>query len=136
MGIMNYANALAMCGATLIGAVAIISAAAPVRADPSPKLTIIGRSPETVTRNVNYADLNLASSDGLRTLNGRVDSAVNTVCAEAVGSQDYFTMQDCAVHSWGGARPQIARAVQRAHEIAATGSSSIAAAAITIDLTR
>jgi len=133
---MNYANALAMCGATLIGAVAIISAASPVRADPSNKLTIIGRAPEVVTRHVGYADLNLASSDGVRTLNGRVGSAVNAVCTEAVGREDHFTMQDCAVHSWGSARPQIARAVQRAREIAATGSSSIAAAAITIDLTR
>jgi len=131
---MNYANALAMCGATLIGAVAIVSAAAPVRADPSHNLTIIGRSPDQVTRHVSYADLNLASSDGVRTLNGRVGSAVNSVCTEAVGNEDHFTMQDCSVHSWGSARPQIAQAVQRAREIAATGSSSIAAAAITIDL--
>ncbi len=41
-------------------------------------------------------------------------------------------MKSCDTSAWGGARPQIARAVQRAREIAATGSSTIAAAAITI----
>jgi hypothetical protein len=43
-------------------------------------------------------------------------------------------MHHCSGLAWDGARPQILRAVQRAREIAATGSSSIAAAAITITI--
>ena len=132
---MNYANALAMCGADADRGSRhrLCSRSRPCRSVPH-NLTIIGRSPDQVTRHVSYADLNLASSDGVRTLNGRVGPAVNSVCTEAVGNEDHFTMQDCSVHSWGSARPQIAQAVQRARDIAATGSSSIAAAAITIDL--
>jgi hypothetical protein len=43
-------------------------------------------------------------------------------------------MMKCDNRAWGEARPQIARAVQRAHDIASTGTSPIAAAAITISL--
>jgi hypothetical protein len=51
------------------------------------------------------------------------------------GGTDYrFEMHRCSGLAWDGARPQILRAVQRAREIAATGSSSIAAAAITITI--
>jgi hypothetical protein len=40
----------------------------------------------------------------------------------------------CRGYAWRGAKPQIASAIERAQQIAATGSSTIAAVAITIAL--
>jgi UrcA family protein len=81
---------------------------------------------------VSYADLNLASMKGQTTLNRRVDYAVDSVCAESTISVDYYDMHNCKNFAWSGAQPQIDRAIQRAREIASTGSSSIAAAAIVL----
>ena len=97
--------------------------------------TVIVRAPpdDIPTRRVTYADLNLASLAAEKTLNRRVGSAVLDVCKESVGVQPMpFVEQSCRDWAWHGARPQVARAVQRAHEIASTGTSSIAATAITI----
>jgi len=89
-----------------------------------------------VIERVTYADLNLASEHGRRTLTGRVGYAVNNVCYEAVpyGDRNSVAYRQCTNGAWHRAGPQIASAVQRATEIAATGTSSIAAAAITIDI--
>jgi UrcA family protein len=94
---------------------------------------------EVVTRHVSYADLNLASAPGERTLERRVGSAVADLCNEATGGNDggvqyKLSMISCSGEAWTSAQPQIDRAIQRAREIAATGSSSIAAAALTISL--
>jgi hypothetical protein len=74
-------------------------------------------------------------------LNHRVDGAVDSLCDEATGGPDgslhiRLATMACSNAAWAGARPQIALAVQRAREIAATGSSAIAAAAITLALPR
>ena len=51
------------------------------------------------------------------------------------GSIEYKTyMLRCSGGAWGQARPQIALAVQRARDIAATGTSAITAAALVISL--
>ncbi|MDP9421652.1 MAG: UrcA family protein [Pseudomonadota bacterium] len=85
------------------------------------------------TRRVGYADLNLATSTGEKTLNHRVAGAVRSVCKEAVGNAfDFYGMIECRDFAWDGARPQMKRAVRRAQDIAATGSSSIAVAAIVL----
>ena len=131
---MNYTKALAMCGAALIAAAAIATTATPLHARPIKNVTVVARPGEYLTRHVSYADLNLASRPDVRTLNHRVDYAVNDVCTEVAMDSYQFTKQECARDSWDRARPQIERAVQRAREIAATGSSSIAAVAITIGL--
>ena len=85
------------------------------------------------TVRVTYADLDLAQPPQERRLNHRVGSAVKRVCLfegrRAAQGSGYY---DCADEAWDGARPQIARAVARAREIALTGKSSIAATAITI----
>jgi UrcA family protein len=92
---------------------------------------------EIVTRHITYADLNLASAAGERTLNRRVGSAVSELCAEATGGFDgsltakVATIR-CGNSAWDQARPQIDRAVGRARDVAATGTSTIPAAAITI----
>jgi hypothetical protein len=43
-------------------------------------------------------------------------------------------MITCSNGAWNDARPQIARAVQRAQELASTGHSAIIAAALTISI--
>jgi len=96
---------------------------------------------ELLVRHVSYADLDLALPAGVSTLNDRVDFAIGDVCTEAnLGDNGSFSfksgMMKCSNEAWSGARPQIASAVQRAREIATTGSSPIAAAAITISIGR
>lgn len=125
---MNYANALAMGGATLITAAALALTATPLHGRPSKPVVITGEQQDAVTTRVTYADLNLASAVGERALNRRVSFAVQDVCGEAVGQSDIWMMHYCSVDAWKGARPQIATAVQRAREMAFTGSSTIAAA--------
>jgi UrcA family protein len=94
-----------------------------------------------VVRRVSYADLDLAVPAGVTELNDRVRFAIGEVCEEANlfdnGSTSYRwgTMQ-CRGIAWDGARPQIAQAIRRADDIAATGWSPIAATAITISAKR
>jgi UrcA family protein len=123
-----------MCGAALIAATAIATTATPVHARPLKNVTVVARPGDYVLRRVSYADLNLAARPDVRILNHRVDYAVNDVCTEVMANSYSFTMQECSNDSWGRARPQIDRAVRRAREIAATGSSTIAAVAITVGL--
>jgi UrcA family protein len=134
--VMKYARTLAMCGATFLAAISVAAATSPVHAGASPTLTVTHQRSEYVTRYVSYLDLNLASATDQSILKGRVGFAVNEVCNEAVGNRDPFDFRDCTYDSWAGARPQIARAVRRARDIALTGSSPIAAVAITIGVGR
>lgn len=83
-------------------------------------------------RYVAYSDLNLIQPAGLKTLNRRVNSAVREVCRESVPSGDFYTEMGCRSFAWDGARPQINRAVQRAHQIAANGHSTIAPVTISL----
>lgn len=99
-------------------------------------VTIYGQrvDPDAPTRKVSYADLNLATLSGETTLNRRVGSAVRSVCDESVGASDFYAEMACHSFAWGGARPQIARAVMRARQIAQTGTSSILPVAITLSV--
>lgn len=135
---MNYGKALAACGASLIAAAAIALTASPVHSTPSGAVVVVANPADYVIRRVTYADLNLASAPGERTLNRRVGYAVDDLCNEAVGepssSANTFAYKKCTGGAWHGAAPQIATAVQRARDIAASGKSSIALSAITIGL--
>jgi UrcA family protein len=96
---------------------------------------------DLVVRRVGYADLDLALPDGRATLHHRVGFAVGDVCAEANlfdnGSPEFKTgVLKCSNAAWNSARPQIARAIQRANDIAARGWSPIAAATISISVGR
>jgi UrcA family protein len=96
---------------------------------------------DIVTRHISYADLNLAATAGERTLNRRVSGAVSGLCLEALGGRDTslefkYSMINCSTATWGQARPQVALAVQRARDIASSGTSPIAAAAITVILSK
>jgi UrcA family protein len=102
-------------------------------------IVVTAPAQDLVVRRVSYADLNLASFTGEKILNRRVGSAVGDLCNESTGGDTRslhgtVNMMRCSKQAWTGARPQIARAIQRAREIASTGSSTIAATAITISL--
>jgi len=133
---MLYAKALSMCAAVGITTFGVLL----MSPDASAKQPIVVTAPtHLVVRHVSYADLNLASASGEKILNRRVGTAVGDLCLEATGGDNRslhgtVNMMRCKSEAWGGARPQIASAVQRAREIAFTGSSTIAATAITITL--
>jgi UrcA family protein len=84
---------------------------------------------EVPSEHVTYADLNLASVSGVKTLKTRVGAAVGRVCSP---QYDAFANMNCRAFAWRGANPQIDLAVARATEIAQTGKSAIAPVAISI----
>ena len=76
-----------------------------------------------------------------QTLKHRVSRGINSLCSESTGGQDgfyvtSFARMKCGRIAWSQARPQMANAAQRARDIALTGTSTIAAVAITIDLSK
>jgi len=135
--VMTYRKILSLGGAVAItlGSSFIIAPAASGKSGP----IVVVAPDDLVVRRISYADLNLASATGERTLNWRVSGAVSDLCLDATGGNDgsfsfKSNMMRCGDRAWGEARPQIGRAVQRAHDIASTGASPIAAVAITISL--
>ena len=94
------------------------------------------RSEDTRTEHVSYADLDLSQRKDEKKLNLRVAGAVKRVCLfehARNGLQDnsYYS---CADDAFGQARPQVAQAVERAKQLAMTGTTSIAATAILINV--
>lgn len=130
---MPYTRTISLCAAFAITGVGLVAMTTPAFGRDQP-VVVQGPSEYVITKRVSYADLNLASASGERTLNRRVGDAVTSVCDEANPNAMMFIINGCQKASWNDARPQIARAVQRAREIAMTGHSSIAAAAITITI--
>jgi UrcA family protein len=123
-----------------IKTVAILSAlsagmlAAPTAAIAQERPVIINADPNVRTEHVSFASLDLAKPSDQKKLHFRVAGAVERVCLRDVGrdglqDRGYFT---CERNAWDGATPQIANAIARASEIALTGTSSIAATAITV----
>jgi len=87
------------------------------------------------TRYVRYSDLNLLHQAGVQTLNRRVKSAVREVCMESAGPNgDFYVEMNCRSSAWGGARPQIDRAVARAQDLAANGFTTMAPVTISISV--
>lgn len=122
--------------AVLSGVTASLLVAASASAAQESPVVVYGEAENSRTEHVTYADLDLTDRDDQRTLNLRVTGAVKRVCLFEDG---YAGLQDvgyyhCAGDALDGAKPQIAQAVQRAKDIAMTGHSSIAATAITINL--
>ncbi len=74
---------------------------------------------------IHYGDLNLASSAGMRTLEGRVDAAADRICgvAKAPTRAAFKEAADCRDTITSAARPQLALARD------GRGSGSIALAA-------
>lgn len=115
-----------------------LSAAAPAVAKEGPVI-VYGEARENVrTRIVSFADLDLASAAGAKSLHYRVGRAVKKVCLFDDGGpklqpSDYH---DCADGAWEGARPQMAQALARAQSLAASGAATVATAAITVSAGR
>lgn len=133
---MGYDKILSACGAVAITTSSFVLVCTPLYAK-SP--VVVVANPDFVTRRINYADLNLASSSGEVTLNRRVGGAIKGLCLEATGDDHgmmHFANVKCRTAAWKQARPQIASAAQRARDIALTGTSTIAAVAITINLSK
>lgn len=124
----------------LLSAALALSATAGTAAQavPMEDVNVLGQRPQDdqLTTRVGYGDLDLATASGQRRLHWRVSGAVNEVCAPLSGMHFRITQQQCRSFAWNGARPQMALAVRRAQEIAARGSSNIAAVAITISKPR
>ena len=136
--IVGYGKLLSMCAAVAVTSGGLFLLASPASAR-APIVVTAPLAEDIIVRHVSYADLNLAAAAGLNTLNSRVGGAVEDLCTEAVGGYESgitfkFNMVRCSRDAWSGARPQIAQAVQRAHDIAFTGTSNLAAVAITISL--
>jgi UrcA family protein len=136
---MNYIRAISLCAAIAATSGGLFLAVSPAFGRGGPILVTATPPEEVVVRHVSFADLNLLVEAGQRTLNRRVDVAVTDLCTEANGGNDgstafKYSMKRCSIGAWNDARPQIARAVQRSQELASTGQSAIAAAALTISL--
>jgi UrcA family protein len=135
---MDYTKLISACIAVGVTGGSFAVVATPVHAK-SP--IVVVADADIVVRNISYADLNLASSSGEATLNRRVGGGIQSLCLEATGGSDASFMPNilsrkCRTSAWNQARPQIALAVQRSQDIALTGTSPIAAVAITIALTK
>ena len=128
---MTYSKILSMCAAVAVTAAGLIAMTPAASAQERP--VVVVAPTDIPTRRVSYVDLNLATSSGEKMLNHRVGNAVRSVCKESTGNTlDLYGTIACRDFAWDGARPQMKRAVRRAQEIAATGSSSIAVAAIVL----
>jgi UrcA family protein len=123
--------------AVLSGVTASLLVAASASAAQQKPVIVYGESANVRTEHVSYADLDLANSKDQKKLNWRVSGAVRRVCLFDDDQRlQYPGYYNCAGDAWDGAKPQIARAVQRAQEIAMTGKSSIAATAMTKYISR
>ena len=134
---MTYSKMISTFTAIAVTATGMFLVAPPASAKERP--VIVTAPTQMVVRRISYADLNLASASGEKRLHNRVGGAVRDLCNEATGGRDgsmsaFFALQSCGNDAWDQANPQIARAVLRAHQIASTGSTSIAAAAISITI--
>ena len=132
---MTYHKIFSMCAAVAVTFAQFAFVTQPVSA--KGRTLVVTAQADVVTRRVSHADLNLATLPGQQTLHRRVRGAVKDLCNEASSGGDsplasMLERSGCTTTAWAGARPQIDRAVQRASEVAATGTSSIATTAITI----
>jgi UrcA family protein len=87
------------------------------------------------TRHVTFADLNLASANGRRTLERRVRLAVDDVCGEALGPLPiHYAKQACFSETWHETKPQMTSAFERAQNMTTSGLAG--AAIITVQAPR
>ena len=96
---------------------------------------VYGQRPGTKLQVVSYRDLNLLYPAHQAALNQRVGRAVRHVCSFDDG---YIPIMDndyrlCRNDAWRGARPQVSRAITRAHYLARNGRSPLAAGYVMVD---
>ena len=128
---MKHGQILALGAAIAITTGGFVATATPAFA----AQPVVVHAPSDVpTRTVRFADLDLTLASGRKLLNRRVGQAVHSVCE---GSESYATFQSdgiCKTAAWGRAKPQIARAVERAQLLAANGLAATGEQAIVITL--
>lgn len=129
---MTYYKRIALFASVALTAGGLVAFSAPASAQ-GQQLVIVSERADNPVRRVSLKDLNLATAEGEKILSRRVRRAVSSACHEAVGHRlNLQADQSCRDLAWDGAKPQMALAVQRAREIAATGGSKIAPVAISI----
>jgi UrcA family protein len=131
--VVRHSNFVSLCAAVVITGTGVMAPATPAFGK-SPRIVVTAPS-DHLTRRIGYGDLNLASAAGKTALRYRVRGGIRSLCTE-VGGPYQSELENCTDGAWSQARPQMSLAVQRAHEIASTGSSTITAAAITISFSK
>ncbi|MCW3798294.1 UrcA family protein [Sphingomonas sp. BN140010] len=127
---MNATKLLMGAAALCVSSVAVMAAAGPAQAR---DVTVRAAVSDDVPRAAVYiGDLQLASAQGKKSLNRRVNFAVAKVCyphREGALSRSYTR---CVETAWDGARPQMARAIATAERYAQAGTANLAVAAISV----
>lgn len=119
-------NILKLCAAGGVTLALLAGAAGLAAAKPSNQATVIAPSDSnTRVERVSYRDLNLTMASHQKLLTNRVGRAANYVCEPLDTSGFNQDWRFCKAGALNSARPQIALAIQRANEIAASGFSSI-----------
>ena len=125
-----YSKLIALTASFAITATGVALLASPASGSPP---SIAATPEDQAVSHVSYADLDLASIGGESALRARVRAAVRSNCASlADRSSDIFAEGTCRSASSKEVGPQIERAVRRARELAATGTSPIPPVAIAI----
>jgi UrcA family protein len=124
-----------MLARTLLFAIgtALMTTAAPATAKRAP--IVVTGPPDEAIASVSYADLNVATKTDQQRLYRRVGATVVSMCDEAIDGDRLVNAaqavdQACRDRSWVQALPQLKTAIERAYEVAATGTSTIPTAAI------
>ena len=129
---MKHGQILALGAAIAITAGGFVATATPAFA--AQQVVVHAPSEDVPVRLVRFADLDLTLASGRKVLHRRVGSAVFDVCE---GSESYATFQSdgfCRTAAWKRADPQIARAVERAQQLALNGVAPTGEQAIVITL--
>ena len=119
--------------ASISASIALVLTASSGGAAAARDVTVVAQPPaDVLSERVSYADLDLATRTGVQVFNARVGGAVHRVCAPLDQRSTFSEHANCRSFAWNGAKPQMDRAVARAEQIAAVGTSSIAPVAILI----
>lgn len=115
-------------------AVAVTTGGVVTLATPASAAPVVVHATEIPTRVVSYADLDLTVAAGQKQLKRRVGTAVYDVCEDSESYANFQSDGFCRTAAWDRARPQIARAIERAQLLAANGIKDTSAQAIAISL--
>lgn len=132
----RYARITAAVLSGVTASLLVTAATAQAATQGKPVVVYAEPSADLRTERVNFSDLNLTLASHQKALNSRVGGAVRNVCEIEDATRmaldpDY---RQCASESWDAARPQIARAIAKAEQLAQNGQSPIAAGAITLSV--
>ncbi len=99
----------------------ILGAAIPAAAQQSEIVITAKPEADVLRRVVPIGDLDLQKEAGRKKMEERVSRAVHQVCPEAMQSLHGRALaKDCRAEAWAGARPQMARAIERSQASVST----------------